>query len=48
MTAQEWWAEFLANICCRGYTRDCACGGYTDQIPSGASRLLVGDPDDLW
>lgn len=47
MTADEWWSEFRANICCTGYTRDCACGGYTDELPSDASRLLKGEEDDF-
>ena len=45
MTYEEWWSEFRANICCTDYTRDCPCGGYTDEIPSDASRLLVGEED---
>lgn len=45
MTFDEWWSEFTANICCTGYTRDCPCGGYTDRLPSGISRLLY-DPEE--
>lgn len=40
LTLEEWLDEFRANICCTGYTRQCACGGYTDELPPDASRLL--------
>ena len=40
MTADEWLAEFNANICCRRFSLDCPCGGGTHKLPPGASRLL--------
>jgi hypothetical protein len=41
LTYDEWWREHNANICCRRPSDHCACGGYTDQLPPGASRLLT-------
>lgn len=49
LSRDEWLQEFQANICCvNGYTRDCSCGGYTDQLPSEASRLLDSDDEPDW
>lgn len=45
MTFEEWWSEHNANFCCKRPSYDCACGGYTDQLPSGASRLLKKEED---
>lgn len=37
-----WISEFNANICCTGYSRsDCGCGGWTGDLPSEASRLIL-------
>jgi hypothetical protein len=46
MTAEEWWDEFRANICCVNYTQECPCGGNTDVLPSNASRLLEDDSNE--
>lgn len=45
MTREEWLREHAANICCRRPSDRCACGGYTDELPSGASRLLREEED---
>ena len=46
MTFEEWWREFNANVCCARPSDYCGCGGYTDRLPSGASRLLRREEDD--
>ena len=46
MTFDEWWQEFLANVCGARPSDYCGCGGYTDRLPSGASRLLKREEDE--
>ncbi len=49
LTAEEWLAEFVANICCPNSAvaaaRLCGCGG-SGEIPVGASRLLFPNHDE--
>lgn len=40
----DWWAEFLANVCCSVPTCE-ACGGRGADLPTGTSRLLHQDID---
>ncbi|AHJ88596.1 hypothetical protein Jolie1_096 [Mycobacterium phage Julie1] len=48
LTWAEWWDEFHANACCPNSSvaaaRLCGCGG-SGELPSGVSRLLIGDPE---
>lgn len=50
LSYDEWWAEHSANACCatpaQAARNDCACGGYADDLPSGASRLLAHEEPD--
>lgn len=46
LSADEWLAEFNSNVCCRRPGNNCDCGGYTDELPPGASRLLRGEEDE--
>ena len=48
MTAEEWWDEFYANVCCPNSSvaaaRLCGCGG-SGELPRGVSRLLTARED---
>ena len=48
VTAEEWWEHFRAESCCASpgaaAARLCGCGG-SAQLPSGISRLLIGEED---
>jgi hypothetical protein len=48
VTADEWWEDFRANACCgsarEAASRLCDCGG-SGEIPSGISRLLIGEEE---
>lgn len=48
LTAEEWWREFHANACCpdsiTAARTFCGCGG-SAQLPSGVSRLLIGEDE---
>lgn len=39
MTADEWWEDVFANLCCRYSSPYCSCGGTS--IPTDISPLLA-------